>query len=350
MSIAVLGLSHRTAPVDVREVFAWTEAAVPELLASMHRMGWLTEAVLLSTCNRVELYLASSADARVSARLIRDHWVQIRNFRGDVQPVSYIHADRECLTHLFRVAGGLDSLVLGETEILGQLKKAYDVALKAGFTGKTLNRAFQKAFSIGKRLRTETQIQRGTTSVASVAVELAYKIFDDLSDREVLVIGAGDTGEKTARALLSRGVRSVLVSNRSFDRAAVLAAELGWQAIQFDKWESEFHRVDIVVSSTGAPHHILDRPRLERLLKNRSARPLLLIDLAVPRDIDPEADRLPDVFLYNVDHLQAIAEEHTSQRREAIAQCEAIIAGQVDGWAEWDVPRPGLAGRPAPTA
>jgi glutamyl-tRNA reductase len=141
-----------------------------------------------------------------------------------------------------------------------------------------------------------------------------------------------------------------LVSNRSFDRAAVLAAELGWQAIQFDKWESEFHRVDIVVSSTGAPHHILDRPRLERLLKNRSARPLLLIDLAVPRDIDPEADRLPDVFLYNVDHLQAIAEEHTSQRREAIAQCEAIIAGQVDGWAEWDAPRPGLAGRPAPTA
>lgn len=350
MAIAVVGLSHRTAPVEVREAFAWTEAAIPALLDSLRTLGFADEAVMVSTCNRVELYVASPTDPRVSARAIRDHLARLRAYGGDLLPVSYIHVDRECLTHLFRVAGGLDSLVLGETEILGQLKRAYDLSLKAGFTGRTLNRAFQKAFSIGKRLRTETQIQRGTTSVASVGVELASKIFDDLSNRDVLVIGAGDTGEKTARALLSRGVRSVLVSNRSFDRAAVLAAELGGRAIRFDDWEAEFHRIDIVVSSTGAPHHILDRPRLERLLKTRSARPLLLIDLAVPRDIDPEADRLPDVFLYNVDHLQAIADDHTSQRRDAMTQCEAIIASQVEGWSAWDKAAAGLTGRAAPTA
>ncbi len=329
MSLVVVGLNHRTAPVEVREAFAYQESAVPTVLSVIRGAGLVREAVLLSTCNRVELYAAAEGDLRTVAARLREFLVQDRRFPGPLEPVSYTHLGRGCLEHLFRVAGGLDSLVLGETEILGQLKKSYDMALKAGHTGKVLNQAFQKAFSMGKQLRTETQIQRGNTSVASVAVELAEKIFDDLRHREVMVIGAGDTSEKTARALLSRGARSLLVSNRSIERATALAAELGGRAIRFEDWDHEFHRVDIVISSTSAPHHVLDRARLEQLLRSRPSRALLLIDLAVPRDIDPEVEKLNDVFLYNVDHLQAVAEEYGRQRREEVARCEAIIRTRV---------------------
>ncbi len=332
MPLVVVGLNHRTAPVEVRENFAYAEHSVAVALEALKASGAAREAVLVSTCNRVELYVATDGDARSAARRVRDFLAQDRRFGGDVEAVTYTHLEAAALEHLFRVAGGLDSLVLGETEILGQLKKSYDAALRAGHTGKMLNQAFQKAFSVGKQLRSETQIQRGNTSVASVGVELAEKIFDDLQHREVIILGAGDTGEKTARALLSRGARSLMVSNRSFDRAAALAEELGGRAIHFDEWEREFHRVDIVVSCTRAPHYVLDRPRLERLLAGRPARPLLLIDLAVPRDIDPEVEKLDDVFLYNVDHLQTVADQYTRLRREEIARCEEIIRARVAAW------------------
>ena len=235
------------------------------------------------------------------------------------------HGSAQSVRHLFRVVSGIDSMVLGETEILGQLKRAYELALRHGQTGRVLNKLFQGAFSAAKRVRSETSIQRGNTSVASVAVDLAEKIFDALAERDVMVIGAGDTSEKTARALLSRGARSLFVSNRSFDRAATLAEELGGRAIHFDQWEREFARIDIVISSTSAPHYILDRPRLERLLVGRHGRPLLLVDLAVPRDVDPEVKLLDGVFLANVDDLQAIADEHVRARREEIVRCDAIV-------------------------
>jgi len=329
MSLLVVGLNHRTAPVQVREAFAFAEGAVPVTLAVLRELGLAREAVLLSTCNRVELYAAVEGDLRAAARRLREFLVKDRCFPGEIESVSYMHVGGECLEHLFRVAGGLDSLVLGETEILGQLKKSYDLALKSGHTGKVLNQAFQRAFSMGKYLRTETQIQRGNTSIASVAVELAEKIFDDLKHREVMVIGAGDTSEKTARALLSRGARSLVVSNRSVERAEALAAELGGRAIRFEDWDREFHRVDIIISSTSAPHHVLDRERLGQLLRTRPSRALLMIDLAVPRDIDPDVEKLDDVFLYNVDHLQAVAEEYARQRREEVIRCESIIRARV---------------------
>jgi glutamyl-tRNA reductase len=216
-------------------------------------------------------------------------------------------------------------MVLGETEILGQLKKAYDLALQSGHTGGRLNKAFQRAFHVAKHIRTETNIQRGSVSVGSVAVELAEKIFSRLSDRDVLVIGAGDTSEKTARALLSRGARSILVSNRSHDKAVALANELGGRAVPFADWADEFARVDIVVSSTAAPDYILDRVKLAPLMKLRRNRPLLLIDLAVPRDIEPEVNFLDNVYLYNIDDLQAIAGDYLKQRQEEVARCEKII-------------------------
>jgi glutamyl-tRNA reductase len=247
----------------------------------------------------------------------------------DICDTLYALAEPQSLQHLFKVACGLDSMVLGETEILGQLKKAYDLAFRHRHTGARLNKAFQRAFHVAKHIRTETNIQRGSVSVASVAVELAEKIFSSLNDREVLVIGAGETSEKTARALLSRGARTIIVANRSHDRAVALANELGGRAVQFDDWAGEFQKIDIAISSTSAPHHILDRARLEPLMKLRHYRPLLLIDIAVPRDIDPEVNFLENVYLYNIDDLQAIADDHLKLRREEIARCEQIIAEKV---------------------
>jgi glutamyl-tRNA reductase len=217
-------------------------------------------------------------------------------------------------------------MVLGETEILGQLKRAYETALRHQHTGGVLNRAFQKAFQVAKQVRTQTNIQRGSVSVGSVAVELAEKIFSHLPDHPVMIIGAGETGEKTARALLSRGARSIIVSNRTHERAVALARELGGRAARFEDWAEEFARIDILISGTAAPHCLLDRQRLEPLMKARKNRPLLLIDIAVPRDIDASVNFLENVYLYNIDDLQAIADDYLRQRREEIARCEAIIA------------------------
>jgi glutamyl-tRNA reductase len=216
-------------------------------------------------------------------------------------------------------------MVVGETEILGQLKKAYDTALQHKHTGRFLNKAFQKAFNVAKQIRTETNIQRGSVSVGSVAVELAQKIFSSLEEHPVMVIGAGETSEKTARALLNRGAHSIIVSNRSHDRAVALAKELEGRAVKFEDWAAEFPGIDIVISSTAAPHYILDRAKLEPLMKLRRNRPLLLIDIAVPRDIDPAVNFLENVYLYNIDDLQAIADDYLRQRKQEIARCVAII-------------------------
>jgi glutamyl-tRNA reductase len=262
---------------------------------------------------------------------LREFLLRNRRFEGDVGEAFYAHGDGACLEHLFRVASGLDSMLLGETEILGQLKHAYDLALQHRYTGRVLNKAFQRAFNVAKQIRTETNIQRGSVSVASAAVELAEKIFEALTDKHVLVIGAGDTSEKTARALLSRGAKGVLVSNRSHERAVALAETLGGRAVPFDDWSGEFAQVDILISSTSAPHYVIDRKRLAPLIPARGGRPLLLIDIAVPRDIEPEVNFMENIFLYNIDDLQAIADEYMKQRLVEVARCEAIIREKARG-------------------
>jgi glutamyl-tRNA reductase len=331
MSVVVIGLNHRTAPVPVRERFAFAESEIPDVLGRLRATGFLDEAVILSTCNRVELYAAGPLAAEELHRRLRAFLLQVRGFEGELGEEVYAHRETACLEHLFKVASGLDSMLLGETEILGQLKQAYDLALQHHYTGKVLNRAFQRAFNVAKQIRTETNIQRGSVSVASAAVELAEKIFDRLQDKKVLVIGAGDTSEKTARALLSRGAHSVLVSNRSHERAVALAEALGGQAIRFDDWSAEFASVDILISSTSAPHYVIDRRRLEPLLPAREGRPLLLIDIAVPRDIEPEVNFMENIFLYNIDDLQAIADDYLKQRHVEVARCEAIIREKAAG-------------------
>ena len=325
MPVLVLGLSHHTAPVALRERFAFAEAQVPETLARLRERGLAEEAVILSTCNRVELYVATSQEPPRAFDELRRFLTDCRDWRDPLADELYQLAEPHSVEHLFKVASGLDSMVLGETEILGQLKKAYDLALQHNHTGSRLNKTFQRAFNVAKQIRTETNIQRGSVSVASVAVELAEKIFTSLDDRQVMVIGAGDTSEKAARALLSRGAHSIIVSNRSYDRAEALAAELGGRAVHFEEWGQEFRKIDIVISSTSAPHYVLDRARLTPLMALRHNEPLLLIDIAVPRDIDPEVNFLENVYLYNVDDLQAIADNYLKQRKDELVKCEAII-------------------------
>ncbi|HVU09426.1 MAG TPA: glutamyl-tRNA reductase [Verrucomicrobiae bacterium] len=372
MNLIVIGLSHHTSPVELRERFAFAESKIPDALKQLRENRIADEAVILSTCNRVEIYAATHLDpaksfSELKQFLVRwgetsskpytaspspqrgEGWGAEAKISNPLTPSLSSHRRGEgerstatssgdeiytltephSLQHLFKVAGGLDSMVLGETEILGQLKDAYELARKNNSTGARLNKIFQRAFNVAKQIRTETNIQRGSVSVASVAVELAEKIFSSLAEREVLVLGAGDTSEKVARALLSRGAKSIIVANRSFERAEILAKEFSGRAVQFDNWANEFEKIDIAISSTAAPHHILDRAKLEPLMKLRKNRPLLLIDIAVPRDIAPEVNFLENVYLYNIDDLQAIADDYLKQRKEEIVRCEQIIAEKV---------------------
>ena len=323
MPIVVIGLSYRTAPVEMREKLAFSDSQIPEVVNRLVSSGQIQEAVVLSTCNRVEFYLASdqTPDVQTLIRVI----LEGRQCPDNVEDLLYSHADPDSVKHLFRVACGLDSMVLGETEILGQLKHAYELALQKKFTGGKLNKAFQKAFNVAKQVRSETQIQKGSVSVANVAVELSEKIFSSLKQCHVLVVGAGDTGEKTAKALLSRGAGSVCVTNRTYATAQTLANELGGKAIPFESWEEVFGCVNIVISSTSAPGYILTRERLETLMTYRKNEPLLLIDIAVPRDIDPETQFIDNVYLYNIDDLQSIANDYLKQRQQEIVRCEQII-------------------------
>jgi glutamyl-tRNA reductase len=329
MPIVVIGLSHHSAPVALRERFAFAEERVAPTLQALRASGLAEEAVILSTCNRVELYAASQVQPVSACAALQKFLLACHNCQEPLNDELYALAEPESLIHLFKVACGLDSMVLGETEILGQLKRAYELARERGHTGARLNKAFQRAFHAAKHVRSATNIQRGSVSVGSVAVQLAEQIFSHLGEREVMVFGAGDTSEKAARALLSRGARGIVVANRSYERAAALAAELGGRAVPFDQWAAELGRVDIAIASVSAPHYLLDRARLEPVLKARRNRPLLLIDLGVPRNIEPEVNSLENVFLYNIDDLQAIADEYLKQRQEEVTRCEQIIREKV---------------------
>ncbi len=323
MPVFCVGLSHRTASVELRERFAVSEEAMPGALERLRASGCADEVVWLSTCNRVELYVCGDA-SRVE--LVRKFLIEASQVDGDpLGDALYLLREPESIEHLFRVACGMDSMVLGETEILGQLKRAYELARQAGHTGARLNKTFQRAFNVAKQIRSETQIQRGGISVASVAVELAEHIFEKVQARHVLVIGAGDTGEKVARALISRGAGQILISNRSPAKAEALAASLGAPARAIGEWSEAAIHVDVIVTSTSSPGFVLDAAAVAGLMTRRERRPLLLIDLAVPRDIDPGVIGLSDVYLFNVDDLRAIADAHLRQRESEISRCEHLI-------------------------
>jgi glutamyl-tRNA reductase len=322
MRLFVAGLSYKTAPVELREKLAVHPSRLRCHGCRLKLGGNLEEVVLLSTCNRVEVY---GVTPQVNGNV---HRLFQHLSTGDVDfaPHLYIKEGAEAVRHLFSVTSGLDSMVIGETEITGQVKQAYLAAQEAKLTGRVTNRLFQTALQAAKEIRTQTGIGRGATSVGSVAVELAERIFDrDMSGKTVMIIGAGKMGEACIRHLAKKGARSVLVSNRSYDRALNLATEFGGRAVRFDECLPAMAQTDIVVSSTGSPQTILHRDDVASVMAGRSNRPLFLIDIAVPRDIDAEVEQLDNVYLYNVDHLEAIVRENVRQREQELGRCEAII-------------------------
>jgi glutamyl-tRNA reductase len=322
MKVFVAGLSYKTAPVEVREKVAVTPARLRCQGCRLKLAGNLSELVILSTCNRVEVYGVTDGQTRIQ-RLFE----QLSGSGIDFGPYLYVKEGAEAVEHLFSVAGGLDSMVIGETEITGQVKQAYQAAQKAKLTGKVTNRLFQTALQVAKEIRTQTAIGRGAASVGSVAVELAERIFDrDLSQKTVMIVGAGKMGEACVRHLAKKSARSVLVANRSFERAQNVAAEFGGRAVRFEELLSALGEADIVVSSTGCPHTILHREELAGLMPARRNRPLFLIDIAVPRDIDGDVQQINNVFLYNVDHLESIIRENVRLREQELTRCQAIIA------------------------
>jgi glutamyl-tRNA reductase len=323
MNLFCIGLSHHTANVATREQFAGGATA-----ESIVREAGCTEALLLSTCNRVEVYAVSQS------RISTDEIARCLMRKSDTDPHDYAppfyrYEAEKCVQHLFRVASALDSMVVGESEILGQAKKAYESARTSGAVGPYLHRLFQRAFRVAKQVRTHTDIARGAVSIGSVAVDLAQRIFGKFSDRKVLVLGAGETSERTARALISRGVSDLRVSNRSMDRAAELAQAVGGRAISFDEWAPQCREIDILITSTASETPLLTPEKLAPMLRERLDRPLFIIDIAVPRDVDPGVNEIEGVYLYDIDSLQSVAEQSLALRRQQVAAAEVIVAEHV---------------------
>ena len=328
MRLLLVGTSHRLAPLEIRERVA-LDAAGEAALAE--RLGAGGEAVCLSTCNRTELYLAA-ADADAAEERATTALAELGSIdRTELEPYLYRLEQEDAAIHLFRVAAGLDSLVPGEGEIQGQVRSAY----ARGAVGPLLDRLFRHALHTGKRVRTETAIGERPASVASAASALAAQVFGDLAGRRVLVIGAGKTGELAARSLVARGASLAFVANRSVDRASSLADRYDASALALAEVEAQLAEADIVVSSTSARAPVLSRADVERGLPARKGRPLLLVDLAVPRDVDPGVRHLPGCFLYDIDDLQDVVEESLSSRRGEVARADEIVAAEGQGFREW---------------
>lgn len=319
----VAGISYKTAPVEIREQLALAPQRLLCAGCRLKVMGDLSELVVLSTCNRVEVYGVARRGRTDLRGLFRALW----HSETDFLPHAYVEYGQTATEHLFSVASGLESLVLGETEITGQVKQAYQAAQQAKLTGTVTNRLFQTALQAAKEIRTSTGIGRGATSVGSVAVELAERIFEgSFTDKRVMIVGAGKMGEACLRHFAKKGATSVLVANRSYDRALNLANEFAGQAVAFQDLLPALARADIVVTSTGCPETILHRQELAQVMAARRNRPLFLIDIAVPRDVDADVQELANVYLYNVDDLEAIVRENVRHREQELARCREMIA------------------------
>jgi len=333
--LLLIGISHKTAPVELRERVALPEGRAAGVMRELVSTDEIREAVALSTCNRTELHMVVGDDVVAESTALG-----ILAREADIRPtelISHLYSLRNGLAarHLFRVTAGLDAMIIGEAEIQGQVKRAYELALVENTTGAFMNRLFREALAAGKRVRTETGIGSNSVSLSSVAVELAQETLGDLTGRRVIVIGAGETGELTARALMERGVSSVFVANRHYDRAIGLAQRFGGQAVRFDTLPAELEQADIVVSSTGSPHHIVEREGLGSVMEARFGRPLLLIDIAVPRDIDPAVRSLAGVHLRDIDDLQRMVERNLSGREAEARRAEALLERELDRFERW---------------
>ncbi len=327
MKFQLIGVNHKTAPVEVRERLAIPESQLPDALRRLAGHPGVEEGIILSTCNRVEL-LTQTKNGAVDLRgFLRDYF-QLNP--ADYEPHLYEYRESEAVRHLFRVTSSLDSMVVGEPQILGQVKEAYATARTVGVLHSQLDLLVTRAFAVAKRVRTETAVGSSAVSVASVAVELAKKIFGSLQGKHVYLVGAGKMSELAARHLLAHGAESIFVANRTYDRAQQLAARFDGQAILFEQLYETCDRADIVITSTGAPHAIFRREHGELFLARRKNRPMFFIDIAVPRDVDPEMNRLDGIFVYDIDDLQQAVTSHVADRRKEADRAEAIISGEVE--------------------
>lgn len=324
MQLVVLGLNHKTAPVAIRECFAFSEEQVKKALSRWHDAGEINECVILSTCNRTEVY-AVVDDADEALLFIRNSLAKLS--ASPIAPGEHLFyfAEADCIRHLFRVAASLESLVIGEGQILSQVKKAYRLAKDAGTTSAVLNTLFNRAIAVGKEVRTKTRIAFSAVSVSYAAVELAKKVFGDLSQSNVLVLGAGEMSELTARHLVENGVHTVFVSNRHYERAVQLAEKFQGVAVPFEKFMRCAEDADIVITSTGAPHYIVTAWDVAHLMNTRQGKPIIFIDIAVPRDVEPEVEALAGVSLYNIDSLEAIVESNQRSREQEGKLAEELI-------------------------
>jgi len=333
MGILTLGLNHNTAPILIRERLVFPAERLKFALLDLIKLPQIAEAAILSTCNRTELYCGIETDDQ---NILID-WIaqEQRLRREDFQPYLYFHTDAETIRHMFRVACGLDSMILGEPQILGQMKSAYQAAAEAGTLGKTLSKLFQHTFTAAKKVRTDTAIGSSPVSVAFAAVRLAQRIFDNLSQQTAILIGAGETIELTARHLAESKIGHLIIANRTYDKAHALATQFSGFAISLAELPKHLAEADIVVSSTASQLPILGKGSVESALKARKHKPMFMVDLAVPRDIEPEVAQLRDVYLYTVDDLRNTIEENLKSRQEAAKKAEEIIDTEVEHFLGW---------------
>jgi len=333
MSLLVLGLNHKTAPVDIRERITFGPDIIVGALRSLLEKPGLNEAVILSTCNRTEVYcgLTESEQDEVGQWLSDFHGVELET----ISPYLYRHEGKDAIQHLLQVACGLDSMVLGEPQILGQVKSAYQTANVAKATGKLLGRLFQHTFSVAKQVRTDTAIGCSPVSVAFAAVSLARQIFSDLSEQTAMLIGAGETIELAARHLHQHGIGRIIVANRTLDRAHTLANQFDGYAISLTEIATHLSEADIIISSTASPLPILGKGAVESALQKRRHQPVFMVDIAVPRDIEAEVGKLDDVYLYTVDDLDEVIQENMRSRQEAALQAQEIIEQHTEEFMGW---------------
>jgi glutamyl-tRNA reductase len=334
MRLFAVGLSHRTAPVELREAVDFARGGIETALAELVSRGVGREVVVLSTCNRAEIYAAGDSDTTADGlgRFFSEyHNVPYSQVSGHL----YIRRGTEAARHLFRVAAGLDSLVVGEPQILGQVKAAYSVASDRHCTGALINRLFHSAFAAGKRVRNETGLGEGAVSVSYAAIALAKKIFGHLNGRSVLIVGAGEMAKLTGVHLQAQQVKQIAIANRTFAAAQNLAARLGGQAVAWDELDDALAAADIVVTATGASEPVLGRTRVEEVMRPRRSRPLFIIDIAVPRDVEAAVGNLDQVFLYNIDDLRTIVKENLARRGGELEHAEAIVEEEVSRFTSW---------------
>jgi len=337
MEILIVGLSHKTAPLDIRETISFSEKNMEEGVRALVGCPSVSEGLIVSTCNRVEVYSATPKKKVDQARdEIIDFLAEFHHIpREKLDPHIYAMTGQECVGHIFRVASSLDSMVVGEPQILGQVKDAFGCAASVQATGNILNRLLHKAFSVAKRVRSETRIATSAVSISFAAVELAKKIFGELEGKTVMLIGAGEMAELAARHLLNNGVEHIIVANRTYENAIKLAEEFKGSAVPFDELSQQMELADIIISSTGAPTVIIDKKMVKEVIKRRRNKPMFFIDIAVPRDIEPAVNEIQNVYAYDIDDLEGVVETNIKTRSKEAAKAEEIVIGEVKQFLDW---------------